>query len=157
MQKNELKSIGKVQKQNELFIIELEKEFIPALMGLDGFSHLQIIWWGHLCDYDDYRSIYSMPKPYKNGPDNLGIFASRSPMRPNPILLTTIVVSNIDYQKGHIYTPFIDAEINSPIIDIKPYHLSERVSNCRVPVWCNHWPAWYENEAQFDWSKEFNF
>ena len=157
MQNIELKSVGKVKKQNELFIVELDKEYHPALTGLDGFSHLQIVWWGHLCDFPEYRSIYSMAKPYKNGPEDLGIFASRSPMRPNPILMSTVEVSKIDYLKGHIYFPYIDAELDSPVLDIKPYHLSERVKSCRVPAWCNHWPNWYEDAAKFNWNKEFNF
>ncbi len=96
-------------------------------------------------------------KPYKKGPENVGIFATRSPIRPNPILLSTIEVSNIDFLQGHIYTPYIDAENGSIVLDIKPYNMSERVKNCTVPDWCKHWPQWYEDSALFDWNNEFNF
>jgi len=104
-----------------------------------------------------YRKQLVAEKPYQNSPQELGVFATRSQFRPNPILITTIYVENIDFDEGIIYTPYIDAEKDTPILDIKPYHLYERVENCKVPEWCSHWPISYENSASFDWENEFNF
>lgn len=157
MQNIELKRIGNIKSNNEFYIIEIDERYHSALNGLEGFSHLQVLWWGNLCDIPEYRSIFSISKPYKKGPENVGIFATRSPMRPNPILLSTIEVSNIDFQQGRIYTPFIDAENGSIVLDVKPYHMSERVKNCAVPDWCKHWPQWHEDSALFNWNNEFNF
>lgn len=157
MQNTELKRIGSIKSNNDLYIIEIDKKYHSALNSLEGFSHLQVLWWGHLCDIPEYRSILSISKPYTKGPENVGIFATRSPMRPNPILLSTIEVSNIDLQYGCIYTPFMDAEIGSIVLDIKPYHMSDRVKNCAVPDWCKHWPQWHEDSALFNWNNEFNF
>ncbi len=152
-----IKPIGKVNVINNNFIIQIEKEFVPALTSIDGFSHLQIVWWGNLYDSVASRAQLISDKPYKKGPDKIGIFATRSPVRPNPILITTITVSQIDYEKGIIHTPYIDAEPGTPILDIKPYHLNERVKNCKVPKWCEHWPQWNEDSATFNWQNEFNF
>lgn len=149
--------IGKVIAENNMFSINLEKEYYSALKNINGFSHLQVIWWGNLFDNEEYRDQTICKKPYTCGPDELGIFATRSQIRPNPILITTIYVNKIDVDKGIIYTPYIDAENNTPVLDLKPYHLIERVKDCRVPDWCNHWPKWYEDAATFDWEKEFNF
>lgn len=150
-------SIGEVQSNNGVFAIQLKKEFIPALRGLDGFSHIQLLWWGHLYDTPEYKSHLVAQKPYKKGPEKMGVFATRSPVRPNPVLLTTIFAQQIDFEKGIIYTPYIDAENGTPVLDIKPYHLSERVKECSVPAWCQHWPKWDEETETFDWQNEFNF
>jgi tRNA (Thr-GGU) A37 N-methylase len=153
----QLYEIGRVEKENGLFCIKLQKEFVSALTNINGFSHLDIVWWGSLYDNQEARKILITEKPYKKGPDKLGIFATRSPVRPNPILITTIYVTKIDFEKGIIYTPYIDAEPGTPVLDIKPYHKSSRIKNLNVPDWCKHWPEWYEDSANFDWENEFNF
>lgn len=149
--------IGKVNAERGIFSIQLEKEFIPGLKNIDGFQYLQVIWWGHLYDNPENRANLVIEKPYKKGPDKLGVFSTRSEVRPNPILITNIQVTKIDMVAGRIYTPYIDAENGTDVLDIKPYHLSERVKNCNVPSWCEHWPKWYEEAAAFDWQNEFNF
>jgi tRNA (adenine37-N6)-methyltransferase len=155
--KIDIKPIGFIRSKSGTFHIELNNEFKPALINLDGFSHLQVIWWGHLYATPESRAVLVGEKPYKNGPDKIGIFATRSPVRPNPVLISNIYVQKIDYEKGVIETPYIDAEDGTPVIDIKPYHKSERVKDCTVPDWCKHWPEWDEDTATFDWEKEFNF
>jgi tRNA (adenine37-N6)-methyltransferase len=153
----QIKPIGRVSTANNKFSIQIEKEFLPALINIEGFSHLQIVWWGHLYDLTQARAHLVSNKPYKKGPDQIGVFATRSPVRPNPILITTIAVQSIDYDKGIIFTPYIDAENGTPLLDIKPYHLSERIKECKVPEWCSHWPKWDEEAATFNWQDEFNF
>jgi tRNA (Thr-GGU) A37 N-methylase len=94
---------------------------------------------------------------FKKAPDKVGIFSTRAPARPNPILLSTIKVIEIDYQNGIIRTPFIDAENGTPVLDIKPYFPMERIKDCRVPEWFAHWPEWAEDAADFNWKDEINF
>lgn len=149
--------IGFVRNKNNAFIIELEKEYYPALTNIEGFSHLHVIWWAHLFEETKYPVSLITEKPYKRGPGKLGLFATRTPLRPNPLLISIISVQKIDHKKGLIHTPFIDAEDGSPVLDIKPYHLSERVKECRVPGWCAHWPLWYEDSSTFDWKDELSF
>ena len=88
----------------------------------------------------------------------MGIFATRSPVRPNPIALSTVEVTHINYEQGIIHIPYIDADHNTPVLDIKPYTPSlDRVENPRVPEWCSHWPKSLEESEQFPWEEEFNF
>lgn len=155
--KIQVKPIGKVIAENGNFCIKLDEQYIPALTNIEGFSHIQVVWWGNLFDNPNYRKQLVTNKPYKKSPEKLGVFATRSQIRPNPILITTIMVMDIDYEKGLIYTPYIDAENNTPVLDIKPYHFIERIKDCSVPQWCAHWPKWYEDAATFDWEDEFNF
>ena len=151
-----VKPVGYVRQGEDGMQLELKAEYRPALRGLAGFSHVIVLWWCHLIDDDDYRAITEWEQPYRNAPPTMGIFATRSPLRPNPIALTAVVVQEIDYERGIIHTPYIDAEDGTPILDIKPYHPSvDRIRDVSVPAWCAHWPHWYEESATFDWEAEF--
>jgi len=151
----QLKSIGHIEADGQEFAIRLNKEYRNALREVEGFSHLQIFWWCHLLDNEEMRSIVVSPKPYKKGPEKVGIFATRSPVRPNPIGVTTVSVLGIDLEQGIIRIAFIDAEEGTPVVDIKPYYGMDRVKQVTVPGWCSHWPKWYEESASFDWEDEF--
>ena len=154
----ELLTIGQVHATEDGFCLELTKAYIPALTGLDGFSCLNVLWWANLLDNEEQRSVLTCKKPYKNAPAQLGVFATRSPLRPNPIGLSVVSVLQIDYESGNIYVPYIDAEDGTPILDIKPYHPSvDRVREVSVPEWCQHWPQWLEDSAEFDWAAEFEY
>ncbi len=153
-----VKPIGKVRSNENETLIEVEKSYLPALQALDGFSHINILWWFSDFDDEQYRSVLLSEQPYKNAPEILGVFATRSPLRPNPIALTTVEVIHIDYEKGFIRIPFIDANDNSPVLDIKPYTPSlDRVESPSVPAWCSHWPKSTEESASFVWEEVFNF
>lgn len=148
--------IGTIHAAEGGCYLEIAPAYRAALRGLDGFSHLQVLWWCHLCDDPELRKIVEWDQPYRQGPRTLGIFATRSPLRPNPIALTAVAVTRIDPEAGRIDIPYIDAEDGTPILDIKPYHPSvDRVRAVAVPAWCSHWPRWYEDSAAFDWGAEF--
>ncbi|SHJ96243.1 SAM-dependent methyltransferase [Desulforamulus aeronauticus] len=150
--------IGKVHSNENGTFIKVEEKYIPALQALEGFSHINVIWWFSDFDDEQSRSVLQTEQPYKGAPDVMGIFATRSPMRPNPIALTTSEVIHIDNEKGIIQIAFIDSNDNSPVLDIKPYTPSlDRVEKSGVPTWCSHWPKSTEEAASFAWEKEFNF
>ena len=153
----ELKLIGKVNT-SQGFRIDVEADYKEALTGIKGFSHLAVLWWADQLDNPDLRRTKTVEKPYKTGPDTLGIFATRSPLRPNPICMSVIDVECIDYDSGIIYTSYIDAEDKTPVLDIKPYYpCSDRVRDAKLPEWCAGLPSCIEDSASFDWSKYFNF
>ena len=153
-----LKQIGTVRCTEDGFCIVLEPEYIPALTGLNGFSALVILYWFHGFDNDKARSVLTIPKPYTKGPDTLGIFATRSPRRPNPIAVSPSGVRFIDYEKGVIYLDWIDALDGTPVLDIKPYSpCVDRMESATVPAWCSHWPRSAEESGEFDWEAEFNY
>lgn len=150
--------IGKIiTKEGEMFI-ELKKEYTPALQALEGFSHLNILWWFSDFDNAEARNVFEVTKPYKNCPATMGTFATRSPIRPNPIALTVVQVIHINYEKGIIQIAYIDANNGTPVLDIKPYTPSlDRIENPSVPEWCSHWPKSLEESPYFNWENEFNF
>lgn len=151
-----LTPIGYVRAAADQFRLEIEEAYRPALQGLEGFSHIIVIWWCHLLDNAEYRRSTACPQPYRQAPATLGIFATRSPVRPNPLALTPVQLLGIDVHQGTIAIPYIDAEDGTPILDLKPYHPSvDRIRAVQVPAWCRHWPQWYEDAATFDWEAEF--
>jgi tRNA-Thr(GGU) m(6)t(6)A37 methyltransferase TsaA len=149
--------IGKVKLINDMSSIKLYSNYLPGLTQIENFSHLQIIWWGHLTDKRQDREKLIARKLFKNAPNEVGIFGTRAPTRPNPILISAIKVDAIDAKKGIIYTPHIDAEPDTPVLDIKPYFPMDRVKNCKVPKWFEHWPKWAEDAESFNWKNEINF
>ena len=150
--------IGKISVREGETVLELNHELIPALTGLDGFGYIQVVWWFDGCDNEASRSKLTEQSPYKNAPEILGTFATRSPQRPNPIALTPAYVTYIDHENGIIGLAYIDARDGTPVLDIKPYTPSlDRVENPEVPDWCSGWPKSNEESADFDWSSVFNF
>ncbi len=151
-----LNPIGHVSVDDDGFALHIAEPYRDALIGLDGFSHLNVLFWCHYLDAPEYRSMVTADKPYKQGPDAVGIFATRSPARPNPIALTPAPVIDIDVDSGIVRIAYIDAEPDSPILDIKPYLPAlDRIRDVGTPDWCADWPAYYEDSGAFDWGAVF--
>lgn len=158
MQNFQVNAIGKINVNEGSMFIELESKYIPALQALDGFSHINIIWWFSNFDNEEARNTLEVPQPYKTAPAVVGIFATRSPVRPNPIALTAVEVIQINHEEGVIQISWIDANDGTPVLDIKPYTPSaDRVETPGVPEWCKHWPKSLEQSENFNWENEFNF
>lgn len=154
-----VKPVGYVRINGEEMFIELEKDCVPALQGLEGFSHLQVLWWFSGCDVPKMRdTVRQMHPPYRTAPGVMGVFAMRSPARPNPIALSAAQITNINYTTGRIDLAYIDADDGTPVLDLKPYSpCLDRVNSAMVPQWCAHWPQSLEESAVFDWNSEFAF
>ena len=151
-----VKEIGHVEKLFNEEKIVLNEDYIEGLKNIKGFSHLIIVWWANITASIEPDLI--IDSPYKKGPNEIGVFATRSQIRPNPIAISVVDVKDIDYKKGIIFTNYIDAEDKTPILDIKPYTpSSDRIRTVGVPDWCSHWPQNYEESGMFDWENEFNF
>lgn len=150
--------IGEVTMEGNRYLVKLNAPYGEGLQELEGFSHLQVVWWGNQYDTPESREILITDRPYTEGPEKVGIFATRAPVRPNPVLISVVGVISIDPENGTIEVPYIDAEPGTPVLDIKPYHpSSDRVKDVRVPEYMKEWPKWLEDSACFDWSRVFNF
>lgn len=150
--------IGKVCADDAGFSIRIDPQYRSALIGLEGFSHIQVIWWFSGCDDARSRAVRTTQRPYVHGPATMGIFATRSPMRPNPVAISAAHVTFVDVENGVIGLDWIDAIDGTPVVDIKPYTPSaDRVEAPTVPDWCAHWPKSIDESGDFDWGSEFNF
>ena len=158
MSKNEftLSPIGQVRAGPDGHALQIAPEYRPALDGLETFSHILVLWWSHYLDTPEQRSVLVAEQPYRNAPATLGVFATRSPLRPNPVCVSIAPLLRVDQENGLVIVPWIDAEDGTPVLDIKPYHpSSDRVREVQLPEWCRHWPEWYEESGEFDWEAEF--
>ena len=93
--------------------LEILAEFEQGLTDIEGFSHLFVIWMFHQAEG---FSLLGTP-PTDDRPH--GVFATRSPRRPNPIGLT--VVELIRREGPRLYVRGVDMLDGTPVLDIKPY------------------------------------
>jgi tRNA-Thr(GGU) m(6)t(6)A37 methyltransferase TsaA len=133
--KGELRFIGIVDiAGEEKARMRVFPEFCDAVKGIDGFSHIIVLYWIHLRDNEEERSVLQViPRRHTRNVE-VGVFACRSPSRPNPIGLCVAELMKIE--DCILTVKGLDAFKNSPIIDIKPYiPRADSVSNARVPEW----------------------
>jgi len=93
--------------------LELKDEYVNGLKDLDGFSHAIIIYYFHKSNREDIEG-----KPFLEQ-DKHGIFAIRSPHRPNHIGFSIIKIKSIKANK--VYFTEVDMLDGTPLLDIKPY------------------------------------
>ncbi len=91
-----------------------------ALRGLDGFDYLWLIWGFHLNRESGSEGLTVRP-PRLGGNERVGVFASRSPYRPNPLGLSSVRIERVDADSGEIHVLGADLADGTPIYDIKPY------------------------------------
>jgi len=138
-EKGELKFIGVVESSGELSRVKIFPEFCAGLQGLNSFSHIIILYWIHLRDREDERRVLQVTPKRHPGAPQVGVFASRSPSRPNPIGLC--VVELVKIEDCALIVKGLDAFDESPIIDIKPYiSRADSVPDARAPEWTLHGP-----------------
>ena len=95
-------------------VIELLREFEPGLADIEGFSHLFVLWE---FDRADGFDLIAHPPTDESRPH--GVFATRSPRRPNPIGLT--VVELLGREGASLRVRGVDMLDGTPVLDIKPY------------------------------------
>lgn len=105
-------------------VIEFEEEYkdARAINGLEEFTHLWLLWEFEGVSRESF--VPEVRPPRLGGNETRGVFATRSPFRPNPIGLSSVKLEKIDYEAPNgplIYVSGIDLRDNTPIYDIKPY------------------------------------
>ena len=93
-----------------------------ALRGLEGFSHIWLIWAFHQAQRADWSPTVRPPR--LGGNQRVGVFASRSPFRPNPIGLSSVRLDRIEHTDALgpvLHVRGADLVDGTPILDIKPY------------------------------------
>jgi tRNA-Thr(GGU) m(6)t(6)A37 methyltransferase TsaA len=137
--KAEVKIVGRVRVAGEVSEIEIFPEFCAGLKGINGFSHLIVLYWFHRRDNEEQRQTLSVvPKKHPSAPE-VGVFACRSPSRPNPIGLC--VVQLLQVENCILKVQGLDAWEESPIIDIKPYlPRADSVPDAITPEWTKKGP-----------------
>jgi tRNA (adenine37-N6)-methyltransferase len=92
-----------------------------ALRGIEEFSHLWVVFWFHGQDYGGFKPLVSPPR--LGGRTQVGVYASRSPNRPNPIGLSAVALDRVETTRSQIllHIAGVDLLDGTPVLDLKPY------------------------------------
>ncbi len=113
---------GLVPELTSTIVFEPEFQNADALRGLEDFSHLWIIWQFSEAVRKDWSPTVRPPR--LGGNKRLGVFATRSPFRPNAIGLSSVKILGVEQTTQHgtvIHVSGADLMDGTPILDIKPY------------------------------------
>lgn len=123
--------------------IEIDPAWEEALDGVEDFSHIWLLWWLDLRD--------TPPQAQRVHPEGrreiplVGIFATRSPHRPNPLGMT--VVELLARQGRRLRVRGLDATQGTPVLDIKPYlRRGDLISEASMPDWIEQLWALHDQE-----------
>lgn len=131
MVRSEIKQRGRRDAKEIISEIVIDPEFADGLDNLDEFSHAVIIFYFH--ETRKPAPMKVRPK-YRSEPTPVGVFASRSPDRPNPIGKTNVRL--LERRGSVLRVQGLDAIDGTPVIDIKPYIPGvDTVPDARVPKW----------------------
>lgn len=126
--------VGYVHKTGGKIYIDIAARYEAALLGLDGFSHINVLFWFHENDNPEKRSVLKVNPRHDPKNPLSGVFATHSPLRPNLIGLTLCRVLSVEGTL--IYLDDIDALDQTPVIDIKCYIPTSRtMENLKLPDW----------------------
>jgi tRNA-Thr(GGU) m(6)t(6)A37 methyltransferase TsaA len=137
----ELKPIGhvrteavgsEVKDKTRISQIVIDSKLIVATQGIEGFSHIFVLFWLNHVSKQERETLKVHPRGREDLP-LLGVFATRTNLRPNPIGLTLVellkVENNILTVRG------LDAFNGTPILDLKPFDSWDIAKDAKVPEW----------------------
>jgi len=112
--------------------IVFHSELAEALGGIEDFSHLFVLFWLHEISEEQRKTLKVHPRGREDLP-LLGIFATRTKLRSNPIGLTLVELVKVE---GNVLTVRgLDAFDGTPVLDIKPFNSWDMAKDVRVPRW----------------------
>lgn len=113
---------GIIDELQATVVFEPEYRNTDAFRGLEGFSHLWLLWQFSECANKDWSPTVRPPR--LGGNTRMGVFATRSPFRPNNIGLSCVRLIKIDFESENapiLHIAGADIMDGTPILDVKPY------------------------------------
>jgi len=129
-----VRPIGYVRIADGRTRIVLDKKYEAGLLGLGEFSHVYVFWWFNKNDTPERRATLQVhPKGNKENPLT-GVFATRSPARPNLIAMTLCKIVSV--KDNVVEVEKIDAFSDTPVLDMKPFLPGyDSASDVKLPAW----------------------
>jgi tRNA-Thr(GGU) m(6)t(6)A37 methyltransferase TsaA len=113
----QLHPIGTVVKEGDRTYLVLEPKYEPGLLGLEQYSHVTVVYWFHLNDTPELRSILQVHPRGDTANPLRGVFATHAPVRPNLIAISRCRILSV---RGNVVEiDYIDAFDGSPLLDLK--------------------------------------
>jgi tRNA-Thr(GGU) m(6)t(6)A37 methyltransferase TsaA len=123
-----------VRDKSRLSQIVIHDELAEALNGVSEFSHVFVLFWLHKISDEQRKTLKVHPRGRKDLP-LLGVFATRTMLRPNPVGLTLAELVKVE---GNVLTVRgLDAFDGTPVLDIKPFDSWDTTQAFKVPEWWN--------------------
>ena len=127
------KAVGKEVRDKSLISqIIFREDLAGSLEGIREFSHIFVLFWLHEID-DKAKGIKKVHPRGRQDMPLLGVFATRTPYRPNPIGLTRVKL--LDVKDNVVTVQGLDAFDGTPVLDIKPFDHWDTTEDVRVPDW----------------------
>jgi tRNA-Thr(GGU) m(6)t(6)A37 methyltransferase TsaA len=127
-------SVGKVEKKAGTTSLKIADRYAKALKGLEGFSHVAVLYWFDKNDTPEKRSILQTRLDRFPNKPSAGVFASRAPVRPNLIALSVCRILSVEGSTVRVNS--IDAFDGTPILDLKPHiPMIDCPGNVKLPDW----------------------
>lgn len=122
--------------------IHLEPVYAPGLQGLEGFSHVIVIFFlDRAQGFDPKKQLLRRPRGMEDMQE-VGVFAQRTKYRPNPIGTTAVELLGI--AGGVVRVRGLDALDGTPVLDLKPYMPAfDRVDDVTLPPWVGRFMEGY--------------
>jgi len=121
-----------VKDKNRTSQIIVNRKLAEALEGIGEFSHLFVLFWLNEVSSEERKTLKVHPRGRKDLP-LLGVFATRTKLRPNPIGLTLVELVKAE---GNVLTVRgLDAFDETPVLDIKPFDFWDMAKKAKVPQW----------------------
>ena len=126
--------IGKVERKDKEISLRIFDEYVDGLLGLEGWSHVNVFYWFDRNDTPQQRRILRVhPRGDKQNPLT-GVFACRAPVRPNLIALSVCKILSV--QGNRVTVDGLDAFDATPVLDLKPFIPPDApMRDVRVPAW----------------------
>ena len=121
-----------VKDKTKLSQIIIHDELAEALDGIAGFSHLFVLFWLHEISDEQRKTLKVHPRGRRDMP-LLGVLATRTMLRPNPIGLT--LVELVKFEGNVLTVRGLDAFDGTPVLDVKPFDSWDMAKDARVPQW----------------------
>ena len=112
---------GRIDALKGTVIFMPEYKSPDAVKGLEGFSHIWLLWKFDVPPKENFQATVRPPRLGGNTP--MGVFATRSPFRPNPIGLSCVKLESVEFTKDGpvLHVSGVDMKNDTEILDIKPY------------------------------------
>ena len=129
-----LEPVGRVERRDGKIFVEVEPAYTEALEGIEGFSRIWVIYWFHGNDTPEKRRTLKVHPRYNPANPLTGVFATRSPDRPNLLGLSACRLVRRDGNRLEVEG--LDAWDGSPLLDIKPYLPQfDAFPQTTIPTW----------------------
>ena len=130
--KNSVENRKDVSWGEDFSDIVLSEEYRGGLKGLNGFSHVTILFYLDKANFEREKHLQRRPQNREDMP-LVGIFSQRGKDRPNQIGMTSVQIVSVSDEK--LTVKGLDAIDGTPILDIKPYYPMYDKKDASVPEW----------------------